>query len=193
MFSFSLHLKYFIIIIFTISIFHLHLGFSDNNKLHESEVRALKEISKKLGKKDWDFKKDPCSGQGNWVVTTYTTKGFESNLTCVCSLLPPNSSCHVIRLALKSQNLSGIVPPEFSKLRHLKVLDLSRNYLTGSIPKEWASMRLEDLSFMGNRLSGPFPKVLTRLTLLKNLSLEGNLFSGPIPPEIGKMIHLERL
>ncbi|KFK24556.1 hypothetical protein AALP_AAs57953U000100, partial [Arabis alpina] len=95
--------------------------------------------------------------------------------------------------ALKSQNLSGIVPPEFSKLCHVKVLDLSRNYLTGSIPKEWASMRLEDLSFMGNRLSGPFPKVLTRLTLLKNLSLEGNLFSGPIPPEIGKMIHLERL
>jgi len=24
------------------------------------EVRALKEIGKKLGKKDWDFNKDPC-------------------------------------------------------------------------------------------------------------------------------------
>ncbi|KAG2267595.1 hypothetical protein Bca52824_062150 [Brassica carinata] len=184
--------KYFIIILFTL-IFHGRLGFSDNNKLHEAEVRALKEIGKKLGKKDWDFNKDPCSGQGNWVVTTYTSKEFESNITCDCSFLPLNSSCHVIRIALKSQNLTGVVPPEFSKLRHLKVLDLSRNYLTGSIPKEWASMRLEDLSFMGNRLSGPFPKVLTRLTTLRNLSLEGNLFSGQIPPEIKRMIHLERL
>ncbi|CAN8311550.1 unnamed protein product [Cochlearia groenlandica] len=188
------HGKYFIIIIlFFTLIFHGYLGFSDNTKLHENEVRALKEIGKKLGKKDWDFKKDPCSGKGNWIITTYSSKEFESNLTCVCSLLPLNSSCHVIRLALKSQNLTGIVPPEFSKLRHLKVLDLSRNYLTGSIPKEWASMRLEDLSFMGNRLSGPFPKVLTRITTLTNLSLEGNLFSGKIPPEIKKMIHLERL
>ncbi|XP_013712146.2 probable LRR receptor-like serine/threonine-protein kinase At1g07650 isoform X1 [Brassica napus] len=184
--------KYFIIILFTL-IFHGRLGFSDNNKLHEAEVRALEEIGKKLGKKDWDFNKDPCSGQGNWVVTTYTSKEFESNITCDCSFLPLNSSCHVIRIALKSQNLTGVVPPEFSKLRHLKVLDLSRNYLTGSIPKEWASMRLEDLSFMGNRLSGPFPKVLTRLTTLRNLSLEGNLFSGQIPPEIKRMIHLERL
>ncbi|KAL1201968.1 putative LRR receptor-like serine/threonine-protein kinase [Cardamine amara subsp. amara] len=188
----SLHRINFIIVLFTL-ISHWHLGFSDNTKLHEDEVRALKEIGKKLGKKDWNFKKDPCSGEGNWVVSTYTTKGFESNITCNCSFLPPNSPCHVIRIALKSQNLSGIVPAEFSKLRHLKVLDLSRNHLTGSIPKEWASMRLEDLSFMGNRLSGPFPKVLTRLTMLRNLSLEGNQFSGPIPPAIGKMIHLEKL
>ncbi|KAG7645454.1 putative LRR receptor-like serine/threonine-protein kinaseRLK-Pelle-DLSV family [Arabidopsis thaliana] len=187
-----LHRIYFIIVLFTL-IFHGRLGFSDNNKLHEAEVRALKEIGKKLGKKDWDFNKDPCSGEGTWIVTTYTTKGFESNITCDCSFLPQNSSCHVIRIALKSQNLTGIVPPEFSKLRHLKVLDLSRNSLTGSIPKEWASMRLEDLSFMGNRLSGPFPKVLTRLTMLRNLSLEGNQFSGPIPPDIGKLVHLEKL
>uniref|UniRef100_A0A1J3I247 non-specific serine/threonine protein kinase n=1 Tax=Noccaea caerulescens TaxID=107243 RepID=A0A1J3I247_NOCCA len=184
--------KYFIIIIFTL-IFNGGLGFSDNTKLHEAEVGALKEIGKKLGKKDWNFNKDPCSGEGNWVITTYTTKEFESNITCDCSFPPPNSSCHIIRIALKSQNLTGIVPPEFSKLRHLKVLDLSRNSLTGSIPKEWASMRLEDLSFMGNRLSGPFPKVLTRLTTLRNLSLEGNQFSGQIPPEIKNMIHLERL
>ncbi|CAL9214082.1 unnamed protein product [Arabidopsis halleri] len=188
----SLHRIYFIIVLFTLTS-HGRLGFSDSTKLHEAEVRALKEIGKKLGKKDWNFNKDPCSGEGNWVVTTYTTKEFESNITCDCSFLPPNSSCHVIRIALKSQNLTGIVPPEFSKLRHLKVLDLSRNSLTGSIPKEWASMRLEDLSFMGNRLSGPFPKVLTRLTMLKNLSLEGNQFSGPIPPDIGKLVHLEKL
>ncbi|AAF75091.1 F24B9.27 [Arabidopsis thaliana] len=96
-----LHRIYFIIVLFTL-IFHGRLGFSDNNKLHEAEVRALKEIGKKLGKKDWDFNKDPCSGEGTWIVTTYTTKGFESNITCDCSFLPQNSSCHVIRIVVAS-------------------------------------------------------------------------------------------
>ncbi|XP_010522063.1 PREDICTED: probable LRR receptor-like serine/threonine-protein kinase At1g07650 [Tarenaya hassleriana] len=184
-----LHLVYFITLIF-----HSSLRFAGAGKLHQQEVRALKEIGEKLGKKDWDFGRDPCSGAGNWNVLDDQTKGFESSVTCDDDCpLHPNSSCHLIRIALKSQNLTGIVPPEISKLRHLKVLDLSRNYLRGSIPKEWASMRLEDISFMGNRLSGPFPKVLTSITTLRNLSLEGNLFSGSIPPQIGKLVHLEKL
>jgi hypothetical protein len=32
------------------------------------------------------------------------------------------NSGNLVGRALKSQNLTGIVPPEFSKLRHLKVL-----------------------------------------------------------------------
>ncbi|KAL4579478.1 hypothetical protein LXL04_015626 [Taraxacum kok-saghyz] len=47
--------------------------------------------------------------------------------------------------------------------------DLSRNYLNGTIRPQWAPMRLGDLSLMGNRLSGPFPRVLTRITTLVNL------------------------
>ncbi|KAL0812727.1 hypothetical protein Bca101_069170 [Brassica carinata] len=157
--------KYFIIILFTL-IFHGRLGFSDNNKLHEAEVRALKEIGKKLGKKDWDFNKDPCSGQGNWVVTTYTSKEFESNITCDCSFLPLNSSCHVIRI------------------------DLSRNYLTGSIPKEWASMRLEDLSLEGNLFSGQIPPEIKRMIHLERLHLPSNAFTGPLPEELALLQNL---
>ncbi|CAL2248651.1 unnamed protein product [Prunus armeniaca] len=162
-------------------------------KLHSQEVNALKEIGKKLGKKDWDFRKDPCTGEGNWNGSIEgRRKGFESSVTCDCTF-NHNSSCHVISIALKAQNLSGTVPPEFSKLQHLKDLDLSRNYLNGSIPSQWGTMRLVTLSLMGNRLSGPFPKVLTNITTLRNLSIEGNHFSGPIPPEIGKLIKLEKL
>ncbi|KAK4420957.1 putative LRR receptor-like serine/threonine-protein kinase [Sesamum alatum] len=160
-------------------------------QLHQDEVRALREIARRLGKKDWDFSKDPCSGEGNWTVAL-ATKGFESNVTCDCSF-DQNSTCHVVSIDLKAQNLTGGVPTEFAKLRHLKHLDLSRNCLNGTIPFQWAKMGLVDVSFMGNRLSGSFPKVFTRMTGLVNLSLEGNQFSGPIPSEIGLLVNLEKL
>ncbi|CAI9286450.1 unnamed protein product [Lactuca saligna] len=34
---------------------------------------------------------------------------------------------------------------------------------------QWATMRLVDLSLMVNKLSGPFPRVLSRITTLVNL------------------------
>ncbi|GKV25066.1 hypothetical protein SLEP1_g34563 [Rubroshorea leprosula] len=95
--------------------------------------------------------------------------------------------------SLKAQNLSGILPPELSKLHHLKHLDLSRNCLTGTIPPEWSTMRLVELSLMGNLLSGPFPKVLTNIITLTNLSIEGTRFSGPIISDIGRLTHLKKL
>ncbi|KAL2665887.1 hypothetical protein AAZV13_02G248100 [Glycine max] len=160
-------------------------------KLNTQEVKALKEIGSKIGKKDWDFGVDPCSGKGNWNVSD-ARKGFESSVICDCSF-DHNSSCHVVSISLKAQNLSGSLSPDFSKLHHLQELDLSRNIITGAIPPQWGTMRLVELSFMGNKLSGPFPKVLTNITTLRNLSIEGNQFSGHIPTEIGKLTNLEKL
>ncbi|KAL4588879.1 hypothetical protein LXL04_001777 [Taraxacum kok-saghyz] len=74
--------------------------------------------------------------------------------------------------------------PLLEALLRWRETDLSRNYLNGTIRPQWAPMRLGDLSLMGNRLSGPFPRVLTRITTLVNLSIEGNRFSGSIPQEI---------
>ncbi|MED6136049.1 hypothetical protein PIB30_052356 [Stylosanthes scabra] len=160
-------------------------------KLNNQEVKALKEIGKKLGKKDWDFGVDPCSGRGNWNMSN--KKGFQSFVECDCFSFNNDSSCHLVSISLKAENLSGTLSPEFSKLHYLKMLDLSRNLITGYIPQEWASMNLLDLELMGNKLSGPFPKALTNITTLRNLSIEGNYFTGPIPAEIGKLINLEKI
>ncbi|CAL5088718.1 unnamed protein product [Urochloa decumbens] len=46
---------------------------------------------------------------------------------------------------------------------------------------------------MGNRLSGPFPMVLTKIKTLTQLDIEGNGFFGPIPPEIGQLSQMEKL
>ena len=66
---------------------------NSKSKLHPAEVKALKEIAKKLGKRDWDFDKDPCSGEGNWSVAV-TVKGLESSVACDCSF-NNNSTCHI--------------------------------------------------------------------------------------------------
>ncbi|XP_059663296.1 probable LRR receptor-like serine/threonine-protein kinase At1g07650 isoform X2 [Cornus florida] len=155
------------ILCFFPSIFFTTTGFAATPKLHSDEVKALKEIGMRLGKTDWDFGKDPCSGEGNWSIPI-STKGIETSVTCDCSF-NHNTSCHVI------------------------TIDLSRNCLNGTIPPQWATMRLVQLSLMGNRLSGPFPKVLTSINTLANLSIEGNHFSGPIPQEIEKLINLQKL
>lgn len=58
-------------------------------------VEALKEIGRKLGKNDWDFSKDPCSGEGTW--TANVVKGFESFVTCDCSF-DHNTTCRIVRM-----------------------------------------------------------------------------------------------
>lgn len=59
-------------------------------------VQVLKEIGNTLGKKNWDFSVDPCSGQRNW--TTPGKPYSEINaVTCDC----PSSNhtpCHVVSM-----------------------------------------------------------------------------------------------
>lgn len=72
-------------------------------------VKALKDIGKRLGKKDWDFGVDPCSGKGNWRVLD-ERKGFESSVTCNCSF-NHNSTCHVVSMySSLSLSLSLLFP-----------------------------------------------------------------------------------
>ncbi|KAK9074429.1 hypothetical protein SSX86_007027 [Deinandra increscens subsp. villosa] len=148
-------------------------------------VKVLKEIWGKLGlagRKEWDFGKDPCSMEGNWG----------SYVSCDCSF-NRNTTCRVNGIYLIAQNVSTTLPSEFAKLPYLQNVELGLNYLSGTIPSEWATMRLRVLSLEGNRLSGAFPTVLTKITTLKYLSIEGNRFSGHIPKEIANLKNLDKL
>ena len=71
-------------------------GFSLIDEVELCAVKALKEIGSKIGKNDWDFGVDPCSGKGNWNVSD-ARKGFESSVICDCSF-DHNSSCHVVSM-----------------------------------------------------------------------------------------------
>ncbi|KAK4796971.1 hypothetical protein SAY86_029297 [Trapa natans] len=155
--------------------------------LPASEVQALKEIGQTLGKADWNFSVDPCSGQNSWGIA-----GSENTVTCNCSY-SNNTVCHVISIILKSQNLQGTLPPQLVNLPYLIEIDLTRNYLNGTIPPEWGSLNLLNISLLANRVSGPIPKEIGNISTLKSLVLEFNQLSGVLPPELGNLPQIQRL
>ncbi|RYR50531.1 hypothetical protein Ahy_A07g037160 isoform B [Arachis hypogaea] len=162
--------------------------------LIEDEVEVMKEIAKKVGKKDWNFSVDPCSGLENWNSSN-AVKGMLINaVTCDCSFANTNLTvCHVVSIVLKYQNLTGTLPSELVKLPYLQEIDLTRNYLNGTIPPQWGSIKLVNISLLGNRLTGSIPKELGNITTLKSLVLEFNQLTEELPPELGNLSQLERL
>uniref|UniRef100_A0A5B7BQE0 non-specific serine/threonine protein kinase n=1 Tax=Davidia involucrata TaxID=16924 RepID=A0A5B7BQE0_DAVIN len=157
--------------------------------LPPGEVEALQQIANTLGKTDWNFSVDPCSGQAGWNISN-PTDGYENNVTCNCSI--PNSNfCHVERISLKRQNLNGTLPKELVGLPYLKDIDLTFNYLNGTIPSEWGSLPLEHISLLGNRLTGSIPEEFGNITTLRELTLQYNQLSGAIPPALGNLTHID--
>ncbi|CAN4082163.1 unnamed protein product [Withania somnifera] len=163
----------------------------DSRHLPQQEKDALREIAEQLGKKDWDFNLNPCDGNTNWTTPKRSNSPYYNNVTCNCST--PDGFCHVQTMLLKGQDLAGVLPPSLAKLPYLKTIDISRNYLSGTIPPEWASIKLEFMSVMVNQLSGPIPKYLGNMTTLLYMSLENNMFNGTVPKELGNMVNLQSL
>lgn len=160
---------------------------SDAQVLPEEEVQALKVISTKLGNKHWNIRNTSCSNGGDFNVTFGDT--ILSNVTCRCN----DSICHIATVQLKGLNLTGVLPAEFANLTHLTEIDLSRNYINGTIPTRFSRLPLVILSLLGNRLSGSIPGELGDIATLQDLVLEDNLFGGPLPQELGNLRRLSRL
>ncbi|KAB1216422.1 hypothetical protein CJ030_MR4G029200 [Morella rubra] len=111
---------------------------------------------------------------------------------------------------LKEQNLPGTLPLDLVRFPYLEEIDLTRNYLNGTIPPQWGSVKLGSYrsSLLGNRLTGSIPKELANITTLKSIFqsisnkelgfvnpsvVEYNQLSGNLPPELGNLSSLERI
>ncbi|KAJ6314327.1 hypothetical protein OIU78_017905 [Salix suchowensis] len=159
--------------------------------LPDDEVKALHDIAKTLGKKDWNFSADPCGGQWGWA-NPHPVEGSEYAVYCNCTF-SNGAICHVTSIVLKNQNLQGSLPPDLSRFPYLQEIDFSRNYLNGTIPREWGATQMVNISLVGNRFTGPIPKEIGNIRTLVNLVLEDNLLGGSLPPELGNLKTLERL
>nr|GLL30752.1 receptor-like protein 12 [Ipomoea trifida] len=79
--------------------------------------------------------------------------------------------------------------------RNLTHLDLSENYLNGSIPESLFTTleKLEYLDLSENNFSGPLSPKIGKLSNLKELYLYYNSFQGEIPSSIGQLKNLQFL
>jgi hypothetical protein len=98
-------------------------------------------------------------------------------MTRLPSRLSSSSSLHT--LILNGLGFGGEIPDSFASWTGLRVVDLSRNYLSGPLP-----------TFVLSAWKNRIPTHLASLGRLTNLNLAENDPSGSIPPELGDMTNL---
>ncbi|CAK9180925.1 unnamed protein product [Ilex paraguariensis] len=96
-------------------------------------------------------------------------------------------------LDLSRNNLSGFIPKDFGKLHSLSLLDLSNNSLSGSIPNGLFLLKnLISVSLAHNSLSGGIPTSIDSL-ILEEMNLSHNHLKGSIPEGVGELPSLSSL
>ncbi|KAJ4709598.1 LRR receptor-like kinase family protein [Melia azedarach] len=82
-----------------------------------------------------------------------------------------------------SNNKITSLPSDLWSLGSLKILNLSRNQISGSLPSNIGNFGLlEVFDLSHNNFSGEIPAAISSLVSLKVLRLDGNMFQWSIPP-----------
>jgi Leucine Rich repeats (2 copies) len=88
-------------------------------------------------------------------------------------------------ISLYQNKFDGMIPRLFLKSNNRFFVDLSRNELAGTLPKNAASSNLRHLYLSNNQLWGSIPRSYSLMDL-ENLYLDHNQFTGHIPSDFSK-------
>ncbi|GJN26456.1 hypothetical protein PR202_gb14387 [Eleusine coracana subsp. coracana] len=125
----------------------------------------------KLGQKAssaWNISGDPCTGVATDATNIDDNPNFNPGIKCECTD-QNNTVCHVTKLTLGTNALTGSVPKELGNLTNLVLLGFGSNNLNGSLPSE-----LGDLVKLKHC---PLPATLSNLVQLTNLRI-GDIVNG---------------
>ncbi|CAH1448596.1 unnamed protein product [Lactuca virosa] len=177
-------------ILFLTFIFVPFLQFAESI-VPQQEVEAVVSILAAMNATSWRFNGDNCNLD---TISEVPKLSQEANASIGCNCnIENDTNCHVVRITHKFYSLDGVLSPELANLPFLRSFDVAYNYLQGTIPPEWGLTQLEEISLLGNRLTGEIPPELGNITTLTRLDLEANRFSGTIPPDLGRLINLQSL
>ncbi|KAL0326338.1 UNVERIFIED_CONTAM: Receptor protein-tyrosine kinase CEPR2 [Sesamum radiatum] len=182
-----------------LTIFLIFLSGSHLSMCLTLETQALLEFKRQLIDplnylESWKESDSPCHFYGitcdpeTGLVTEISldNKSLSGNISPSLSVLQNLTS-----LILPSNLISGVLPSELSKCINLKVLNISDNYLNGSVPDFSMLTNLEILDLSDNSFSGAFPSWVGNLTGLVSLGLGDNDFDeGKIPESLGNLKNL---
>ncbi|KAH9288339.1 hypothetical protein KI387_032456, partial [Taxus chinensis] len=120
------------------------------------------------------------------ISTSLYSVNLSANYLESLSLEKPSSGWTEVKVVDLSKNaLSGKVPTVWPKLG---VLLLNDNLFTGNIPPSWGNFfDLQMLNLANNSLTGTIPPTIANCSSLKILNLGNNYFEGYLPFEFGKL------
>eukprot|EP01043_Picozoa_sp_COSAG02_P078113 COSAG02_NODE_17428_length_1004_cov_1.862983_1_plen_251_part_01 len=134
-----------------------------------------------------------CTGGDSGVV-----RGLDLGFNRLTGVLPDDpaiwQALSTLRsLSLRSNTLSGTIPPALCRLEGLVDLNARRNQISGTLPHNLAMLTdLQHLSLYTNRISGTIGAWIGALQSLGTgaeggLDLRANHLSGTIPPAISQL------
>ncbi|XP_059645515.1 receptor-like protein 2 [Cornus florida] len=101
---------------------------------------------------------------------------------CVWDGVSCDGNDQVICLTLPFKGLHGLISPSIANISHLSQLNLSHNWLSGSLPAGFFTSlnQLDTIDLSYNRLSGPLPSSDSLPIATHTLDLSSNHFNGTI-------------
>jgi Leucine-rich repeat (LRR) protein len=97
-------------------------------------------------------------------------------------------------IELSGNYLVGTIPATLGRLPNLRLLELYYNNLKGEIPEELGNLTtLTDIDLSENQLTGQIPESLCALPNIRVLQLYTNGLTGSIPPILGNSTKLSML